>query len=77
MFKGIELNGSRYLENSKCPACSSERDKGGRLKLHKLARHFLKCELCKYSILSKETRDRQENRQRAHQAKSIKFISNH
>ncbi len=60
MFNGIELNGTRYLEDSKCPSCSSERDKGGRLKLHKRARHFLKCELCKYSIKSELSRKKQE-----------------
>lgn len=60
MFRGIELNGTRYLEDSKCPSCSVDRDKGGRLKLHKRARHFLKCNLCKYSIKSEQTRNKQE-----------------
>lgn len=60
MFKGIELNHTRYYEGSKCPSCSSERDKGGRLKLHKRARYFLKCELCQYTILSKQTREKKE-----------------
>lgn len=56
----IELNGLRYTEDSKCPCCSSEKDKGGRLKIQKRARLFLKCNLCKYSILSKQTRSKQE-----------------
>lgn len=60
MFNGILLNGFRYNEGSKCPSCSIEKDKGGRLKLHKRARHFLKCELCKYSIKSEQTRNKQE-----------------
>lgn len=61
MFKGIEINGVNYLDNSKCPCCSSERDVGGRLKLKKRTREFLKCEKCKYTILSKKTRDKIEN----------------
>lgn len=60
MFKGIELNGIRYYEDSKCPSCSSEVDKGGRLKLHKRKRFFLKCLRCKYSILGQYTRQKQE-----------------
>lgn len=60
MFKGIELNNTRYYEDSKCPSCSSERDKGGRLKLHKRARFFLKCELCKYAILSQKSREKKD-----------------
>lgn len=60
MNKGIELNGFMYYEGSKCPACSSERDKGGRLQLMKRLRPFLKCNLCKYSILSNKTRNKQE-----------------
>lgn len=58
MFKGIELNGSRYYEDSKCPSCSSEVDKGGRLELKKRARHYLKCNNCKYSILGEKTRSK-------------------
>jgi len=27
--KGIELNGTKYTEDSKCPSCSSEVDTGG------------------------------------------------
>jgi uncharacterized Zn finger protein len=60
MFKGIELNGTRYYEESKCPSCSSERDTGGRLKLHFRKRAFLRCEKCKYTILSHATRDKIE-----------------
>lgn len=56
----IELNGFRYYEGSKCIACSSEVDKGGRMELKKRARPFLKCNKCKYSILSKETRSKQD-----------------
>lgn len=60
MFEGIELNGTRYYEDSRCPCCSSEKDKGGRLKLKKRTRYFLKCDLCKYSILGAKSRDKQE-----------------
>lgn len=57
-MKSIELNGTSYHEGSKCPACSSERDKGGRLELKKRVQIFLKCNLCRYSILSRETRNK-------------------
>lgn len=60
MFKGIVLNGIRYIEDSKCPSCSSEKDKGGRLKIKKRTRYFLKCDLCKYTILGEKTRTKQE-----------------
>ena len=61
MFKGIQINGTRYYEGSKCLACSSEVDKGGRLELQKRTRIYLKCSKCKYSVLSKKTRNKQEN----------------
>jgi len=60
MFKGITLNGTTYRENSRCPSCSGERDTGGRLKLYKRKRDFLKCEKCKYSILGEKTRNKIE-----------------
>ena len=60
MFKGITLNNTRYLEDSRCPCCSSEKDKGGRLKLKKRTRYFLKCDLCKYSILGEFSRNKKE-----------------
>ena len=60
MFKGIDLNGIVYREDSKCPSCSSERDTGGRMKLKKRTRVFLKCEKCKYSILGEKTRTKIE-----------------
>lgn len=60
MFKGIELNGTRYNKDSKCPSCSSERDKGGRLEIKKRKRYFLKCNNCKYTILGKETKSKIE-----------------
>ena len=55
----IEVNGFWYSEGSKCPSCSSEKDRGGRFKLLKRVRPFLKCELCKYSIKSKKTTNSQ------------------
>jgi len=61
MFKGIELNGIRYNVDSKCPSCSSERDKGGRLELKKIKNFSLKCNFCKYVIRTKKVRDKQEN----------------
>lgn len=52
----IELNGTVYTEGSKCLACSSERDNGGRFVLKKRLRHYLKCQKCGYSIKSVATR---------------------
>jgi uncharacterized Zn finger protein len=62
IHKGIDLNGIRYREGSKCPSCSSEVDTGGRLELKKIKNYFLKCKKCKYVIRSKKVRDKQENR---------------
>lgn len=56
----IYWNGTRYFEEGKCPACSSEFDNGGRLQLQKRKRRFLKCDRCKYTILSVHTRSSQE-----------------
>ena len=61
-FKSITLNGTRYTENSKCPSCSSEVDKGGRLELKKVKNYFLKCIKCKYTIRSQKVRDKQNKR---------------
>jgi len=67
----ISLNGTRYYEEGKCPACSSEVDNGGRLKLQKRKRCFLKCDRCKYSILSQKTRDNVEKRERRYLKKTL------
>lgn len=56
----VEVNGTRYFNNSKCPSCSIEKDRGGKMEEKKRARPFLKCEKCKYSILSTKTRDKIE-----------------
>lgn len=70
MFSTI-LNGTKYTEGSKCPACSSEVDKGGRLQFKKRKRPFLKCDRCKYTILSQGTRDKIEQRERAYYKKTL------
>lgn len=70
-MKSIELNGIRYTEGSKCIACSSEIDKGGRFELKKIKNYFLKCTNCKYTIKSKRVRDRQD-RWKEEQYKRIK-----
>lgn len=57
--KTLYLNGIRYKEEDKCPACSSERDTGGRLQLHKRTNYFLKCRKCKYSVKSERTINQQ------------------
>jgi len=58
----VELNNFNYYEGSKCPACSSEKDKGGRLEIKTRLRPFLKCSLCKYSIMGKKTKTAKEKR---------------
>jgi len=60
VFKGIELNCTRYNKDSKCPCCSSEVDKGGRLELKKIKNFFLKCSVCKYVIRTKKVVEKQE-----------------
>lgn len=47
--------GITYSEGQRCPACSSEIDKGGRLVGLKRKREYLKCTRCRYSLLSEET----------------------
>ena len=61
-FKGIEVNGTRYNTDSKCPSCSSEVDNGGRLELKQVKNFFLKCSKCKYVIRTKEVTDKAEKR---------------
>lgn len=58
-MKSIYLNGTRYLEEDKCPSCSSERDTGGRLELKKRTNYFLKCRKCKYVVKSDRTINKQ------------------
>ena len=44
-----------YYEGERCPACSSEIDKGGRMILHRGKKQkYLKCSVCKY--LSSESK---------------------
>ena len=59
--KTITLNGFKYQQDSKCPACSSEVDKGGRLQLKKRVNYFLTCNNCKYTIKSARAVNKQEN----------------
>lgn len=56
----ITLNGTRYTEESKCPACSGERDTGGKLEFKKRTNWFLKCIKCKYVIHSERVKLKQE-----------------
>lgn len=52
----------------KCPACSVERDKGGRLELRQRKNKYLKCSQCKYTVHSlrvfQEQQARKEKRRR-------------
>jgi len=56
----IKLNGTIYREDSKCPACSGERDTGGRLEFRKRKNWFLKCRKCKYAVHSDRVKLQQE-----------------
>jgi Zn ribbon nucleic-acid-binding protein len=58
-MKSIYLNGTRYTQGSKCPCCSVEIDKGGRLALFKRKNYFLKCEKCKYTVKDERVREKQ------------------
>jgi hypothetical protein len=57
----LQLNGVKYQEGSKCPACSSEVDKGGRLHFKQKKNWYLKCERCKYLIETERVRNKREN----------------
>lgn len=46
----VERYGSTYQIGCKCPACSSEVDKGGRMEPKKFKYFFLQCDRCKYQI---------------------------
>ena len=48
----IERYGVKYQTGSKCPACSVERDQGGRLKLESRKYYYLRCDRCKYAVKS-------------------------
>lgn len=57
----VEKYGNVYYEQGKCPACSSEQDKGGRLQAHKRTNYYLKCDRCKYTIHSTKALQKKEN----------------
>ena len=50
----IRRFGNVFIEGERCPACSTDVDKG-RLVAKKRTRWYLKCEVCKYSLLSEKT----------------------
>lgn len=58
--KGVYINGSTYYEDDKCPACSGERDIGGRLCLRKRTNHYLVCRKCKYAVKGEQSILKQE-----------------
>ena len=51
----IRRYGNVFIEGDRCPSCSIEVDKGGRLVAKKRTRWYLKCEVCKYSMVSEKT----------------------
>lgn len=52
--KQVNRNGVIYYEGQKCPACSGERDKGGRMETVKPKQVSLRCTLCKYTVKPNE-----------------------
>lgn len=56
----LERYGVIYYTESKCPACSGEKDNGGRLKGYKRKFFYLKCDRCKYTIKSTNAIEKQE-----------------
>lgn len=48
----VERFGRIYKTGQRCPACSGERDQGGRLQTKRRKYFFLKCDRCKYIIRS-------------------------
>ena len=52
------LNNWEYHEGDRCPACSSEKDCGGRLEMKKRKFPYLKCCKCKYTIHEEKQRER-------------------
>ena len=68
----IRRGNTEYKEEDRCPACSSEIDKGGRLKAKKRARWYLKCSNCKYSMVSEKTIIQREMRVQKYHDKEFK-----
>ena len=52
------LNNWEYHEGDKCPACSSDKDVGGRLEKKTRKFPYLKCIKCKYTINEEKQRER-------------------
>ena len=57
--KYITLNGSTYTEGSRCPACSAEKDTGGRLEFKKRTNWYLKCFKCRYTVHGERAKNKQ------------------
>ena len=72
--KHIYLNGIAYTTNSKCPACSGERDTGGRLEFRKKKNYYLHCSKCKYSIHSQRAKLKQEKYRAAQHDRNLGII---
>jgi len=54
----------KWQVGQKCPACSSERDKGGRLIAKKKTQWYLKCLRCKWSVSQSKLQPKGYERQR-------------
>lgn len=56
--------GKAFTEGGKCPACSGERDTGGKLQLRQRKNIYLKCNKCRYTIKTEKAALEQEKRLR-------------
>jgi len=68
----IRRGNTVYKEEDRCPCCSSEVDKGGRLKAKKRTRWYLKCDRCRYSLVSEKTILQKEKRIEKYRAQQFK-----
>jgi tRNA(Ile2) C34 agmatinyltransferase TiaS len=67
----VEKYGVVYLEHARCPACSSEVDKGGRLEAKRKKNIFLKCNRCKYTIHSTRALEKKEQKFKHYRDKAV------
>jgi len=68
----IRRGNTEYKEEDKCPSCSSEVDKGGRMKAKKRTRWYLKCDKCKYTLVSEKTLEQKLQRAAKYREKQFK-----
>jgi uncharacterized Zn finger protein len=68
----IRRFGNVFKSGEKCPACSRETDKGGRLVGMKKKNVYLKCDKCKYTLHGEKAILKQESRRQSYHSKQFK-----